>query len=79
LPRRYQLLANGFTTSRRRISATTNKHLLDQAVSAFGAAAPHTLSLYKEGTELADAETIKASGVKPGDKLLLRPSKVKGG
>jgi hypothetical protein len=57
----------------------TVKHLLNQAISAFGAANPHTLSLYKEGAELADGETLKAAGVKPDDQLLLRPSKVKGG
>jgi len=57
----------------------TVKHLLDQAISAFGAANPHTLSLYKDGAELVDGQTLKEAGVKPEDQLLLRPSKVKGG
>jgi len=57
----------------------TAKHLLDQAISAFGAANPHTLSLYKDGTELVDGQTLKEAGVKPEDQLLLRPSKMKGG
>jgi hypothetical protein len=74
-----QVLYNGVDKTFEVRPEETVKHLLDQAISAFGAAAPHTLSLYKDGTELADAETMKAAGVKPGDKLLLRPSKVKGG
>jgi hypothetical protein len=40
---------------------------------------PHTLSLYKDGKELADTSTIKQAGIKPHDVLLLRPSTVKGG
>lgn len=56
------------------------KHLLDQAIKAFGPLPnPHMLSLYKGTTELADSQTIKEAGVKPHDVLLLRPSKVKGG
>jgi hypothetical protein len=58
----------------------TVKMLLDKALAAFGPLpAPHTLSLYKGGDELADAQTLKDAGVKPHDVLLLRPSKVKGG
>jgi len=58
----------------------TVKHLLDQAIRAFGQLPqPHTLSLYKDGKELADNQTIKEVGVKPCDVLLLRPSTVKGG
>jgi hypothetical protein len=55
------------------------KHLLDEAIRVFGAANPHTLSLYKAGTELTDGQTLKEAGVKPDDQLLLRPSNVKGG
>jgi NADPH-dependent glutamate synthase beta subunit-like oxidoreductase len=56
------------------------KRLLDQAIKAFGPLPnPHTLSLYKDGVELADAQTIQQAGIKPCDVLLLRPSKVKGG
>jgi hypothetical protein len=58
----------------------TVKHLLDQAIRAFGPLPnPHTLSLYRDGKELADSQTIKEAGVKPCDVLLLRPSTVKGG
>jgi hypothetical protein len=54
--------------------------LLDKALAAFGPIpTPHTLSLYKGAEELKDGETLEQSGVKPHDKLLLRPSKVKGG
>jgi hypothetical protein len=56
------------------------KHLLDQAIRAFGQLPqPHTLSLYKDGKELADNQTIKEAGIKACDVLLLRPSTVKGG
>jgi len=58
----------------------TVKHLLDQAIGAFGPLPnPHTLALYKDGKELPDSQTIKAAGTKPHDVLLLRPSTVKGG
>jgi hypothetical protein len=58
----------------------TMKQLLDQAIRAFGPLPnPHTLSLYKDGKELQDSQTIKDAGIKPCDVLLLRPSTVKGG
>jgi hypothetical protein len=58
----------------------TVKQLLDRAIHAFGPLPnPHTLSLYKDGKELADSQTIKEAGIKPCDVLLLRPSTVKGG
>jgi hypothetical protein len=58
----------------------TVKQLLGQAIGAFGPLPnPHTLSLYKDGKELADSQTIKEAGIKPCDVLLLRPSTVKGG
>lgn len=56
------------------------KTLLEKAINAFGPIPqPHTLSLFKGGDELQDGKTLEASGVKPHDVLLLRPSKVKGG
>jgi hypothetical protein len=57
------------------------KTLLDRTLNVFGPIPnPHTLSLFNSANvELDDAKTLKAVGVKPGDKLLLRPSKVKGG
>lgn len=61
-------------------TAETVKHILDQSLRAFGPLPnPHMLSLYKDGNELADNETVKEAGIKPHDVLLLRPSKVKGG
>lgn len=58
----------------------TVKQVLDNALQAFGPLPnPHTLSLYKDGKELPDAQTIKEAGIKPCEVLLLRPSTVKGG
>jgi NADH:ubiquinone oxidoreductase subunit D len=56
------------------------KRLLAQAIQAFGPLTnPHMLSLYKDGKELPDNSTIEQAGIKPCDRLLLRPSAVKGG
>ena len=56
------------------------KSLLDAALAAFAPIPnPHTLSIWRGGHELEDGHTLAQSGVKPNDKLLLRPSKVKGG
>lgn len=56
------------------------KTLLSAALAAFAPLPnPHTLSIWKGGDELKDDDTLRQSGVKRHDKLLLRPSKVKGG
>ena len=57
------------------------KALLQQAISAFGVTQqPHLLSLFRQdGTELSDDQSVEQAGIKPGEVLLLRPSKVKGG
>ena len=57
------------------------QRLLEQARAAFGPINnPHLLGLFtKDGVELKDDQTIEASGVKPHDVLLLRPSTVRGG
>lgn len=57
------------------------QRLLEQAQQVFGPINnPHLLGLFtKEGVELKDDQTIEASGVKPHDVLLLRPSTVRGG
>jgi hypothetical protein len=80
-PRKFtvKVLYNGVDKSFEVRPVETVKHLLDEAIRVFGAANPHTLSLYEGGTELADGQTLKEAGVKPDDRLLLRPSKVKGG
>jgi hypothetical protein len=57
------------------------KALLQQAISAFGIIQqPHIQSLFRQdGTEVSDDQSIEQAGIKPGEVLLLRPSKVKGG
>lgn len=75
------VIYNGLT---RRIDAKADelvKALLTRAIAAFGNPPNnHTLALWtKGGSELNDAETVKAAGVKPCETLLLRPSAVKGG
>ena len=56
------------------------KKLLEQAIERFGPLPnPHTLSLYDTNGELDDNKTLEVVGVKEGDTLLLRPSKIKGG
>lgn len=57
------------------------KKLLDQAIDIFGPIPnQHLLGLFNSANvELQDAQTIEAAGVQPGDKLLLRPSTVRGG
>ena len=40
----------------------------------------HTLALFNaSGVEVADTQSVKEAGIKPGDELLLRPSRIKGG
>ena len=57
------------------------QRLLDQARQAFGPINnPHLVGLFNtDGIELKDDQSIEAAGVKPHDKLLLRPSTVRGG
>jgi len=55
--------------------------ILEHAIKAFGITQqPHLLSLFTEaGVELDDNLSAEKAGVKPGEKLLLRPGAVKGG
>jgi hypothetical protein len=80
-PRKFtvQVLYNGVVKTFEVRPQETVKHLLDEAIRVFGAANPHTLSLYKDGAELADGQTLTEAGVEPNDQLLLRPGAVKGG
>jgi len=57
------------------------EHLLKEAIRDFGIADnQHLLSLFNAaGAELPDGETLRAAGVKPSDRLVLRPGVVKGG
>jgi hypothetical protein len=59
----------------------TVKQVLDRAVAAFQPLPqPHTLSLFNQaGQELNEAQTVDQAGIHEHDKLLLRPSSVKGG
>ena len=59
----------------------TVKNVLDRAVAAFQPLPqPHTLSLFNQaGQELNEALTVDQAGIREHDKLLLRPSSVKGG
>jgi len=57
------------------------KQVLDRAIALFGSLPnPHTLALFTEsGHELPITGTVKEAGLKPDEKLLLRPSTVRGG
>lgn len=59
----------------------TIRQVLDRAIRIFGPLPqPHTLALFNEaGRELPDSETVRQAGIKPKDRLLLRPSQVRGG
>jgi hypothetical protein len=40
----------------------------------------HTLALFNaSGAEVTDTQSVEEAGIKPGDELLLRPSRIKGG
>ena len=55
--------------------------VLQHAIKEFGITQnAHILSLFNEkGEELNDNTSVLDAGIKPGDRLLLRPSVVKGG
>jgi hypothetical protein len=55
--------------------------LLERAENAFNITQNrHTLALFNaSGVELSDSQSLKEAGVKSGDELLLRPSRIKGG
>lgn len=56
------------------------KALLDQALKEFQVGTnPHMMSLFKDGVELNDAQTLEQDGVQADDLLVLRQSTVKGG
>jgi hypothetical protein len=59
----------------------TIKSVLERSIRAFGSLPnPHTLSLFTAaGQELDDTKTVESAGLKPHERLLLRPSHVKGG
>jgi hypothetical protein len=54
--------------------------LLEHAKKLFGVVTDHLLSLFgANGGELTDNESVEDAGVKPGDKLVLGQSVIKGG
>ena len=59
----------------------TVKSVLDRVINIFGPLPqPHTLALYNSaGAELNEVGTVSQAGIHPHDRLLLRPSQVKGG
>ena len=76
-----KVIYNGVPKEIRVKPEETVKQVLDQAVAVFAPLPqPHTMALYNEaGVELNDALTVGQAGIHPHDRLLLRPSKVKGG
>jgi hypothetical protein len=75
------VIYNGLTKDIKVELTETVKQVLDAAILVFGPLPqPHTLALYNQaGQELSDAQTVEQAGIRPHDKLLLRPSQVKGG
>lgn len=57
------------------------KTALQNAIALFGSLPqPHMLSLFTEaGKELPENETVERAGLRPHERLLLRPNAVKGG
>jgi uncharacterized protein DUF2604 len=59
----------------------TVQALLNHAIQEFHITSqPHILSLFNEsGLELPETAKVSETGIGPGSRLLLRPSRVKGG
>lgn len=59
----------------------TVRQVLDRAIEIFSPLPqPETLSLFSEaGTELNATQTVQQAGIRPKDRLLLRPRQVRGG
>lgn len=75
------IIYNGLEKSLEYNPEATVRVLLDHAIKAFGISQnPHLLALFNQaGAELQDNQSAEAAGIKPGDRLLLRPSAVRGG
>jgi hypothetical protein len=75
------VIYNGVTRAIKVEENETIKQVLERAIQVFSPLPqPHTLALYTEvGKELDDAQTVRQAGIHPHEKLLLRPSQVKGG
>ena len=75
------VLYNGVPRSIAVEAGETIKQVRERAVQIFGAQQGHLLALYTvAGQELTnEAQAVKEAGIRPHDKLLLRPSQVRGG
>lgn len=76
-----EIIYNGLEKKFKIEEDKTVKQLLDQAIQHFHAQQPHLLALYTTaGKELTnESQTVKQAGIRSKDKLLLRPSQVRGG
>jgi TUG ubiquitin-like domain len=76
-----EILYNGIEKKFKVDEDETVKQLLEKAIQHFGAQQPHLLALYTTaGQEITnEAQTVRQAGIRPHDKLLLRPSQVRGG
>lgn len=83
LPDNFELIAiyNGQKKPLKVAKDELIKDVLTRVIALFGSLPnPHTLSLYTEDTgELKDDQTVEQAGLRPGEKILLRPSTVKAG
>lgn len=78
---RVQVNYNGLVKDLTTNEAEKVQAVLERAENAFQITQNrHTLALFTEtGVELSDTQSVKEAGIKSGDELLLRPSRVKGG
>ncbi len=76
-----EIIYNGVKKTLKVTADEQMKAMLDQAIALFGPLPnPHTLALFTEsGQELPVTGTVKEAGIHPDEKLLLRPSTVRGG
>ena len=75
------IIYNGLEKSFEYNPEATVRALLDHAIKAFGISQnPHLLALFNQASvELQDSQSAEAAGIKHGERLLLRPSAVRGG
>lgn len=83
LPDHFEVIAI-YNGQKKPLKVTANeliKDVLARVIALFGSLPnPHTLSLYTEDAgELKDEQTVEQAGLRPGEKVLLRPSTVKAG
>ncbi len=75
------IIYNGVTKPLRVEPHQQVQAVLQHAIHLFGITQnAHLLSFFKEdGTEVPDNQSVANAGIRPGDRLALRPSAVKGG